>query len=143
MKKAVWIVLILLILSAAGFVVVNYYGYLFAKEVSGEITGVERVTEATAIVGSTGLPPNQLYSYAIAIKDHKSGEIVIASSEDRQRNGTHRGRYSSEGASSRHTNWASSLTDPTTPNGRGFSCCPVQVTPAARSTSPRPTTAGD
>lgn len=68
-----------------GFIVFKYYSYLFARNVTGEILGIERVTQPTTIVGgSVPIPNSQIFSFAIAVKDAKSGEIVTASSEDRQ-----------------------------------------------------------
>lgn len=45
---------------------------------------IDRVTQpSTIIAGSNALPPSQVFSFAIAIRDLK-GDIVTASSEDRQ-----------------------------------------------------------
>jgi len=76
--------LLILILAGAGFVCVKYYSYVFAKDVQGELIGVERVNSAESVI-ATGrdIPTLQLFSFAVAIRD-KKGEIHAASSEDRQ-----------------------------------------------------------
>jgi len=71
-------------LILAGFVVMNYYSYLFSKDVAGEVISIQRVTDVTTVIGNgRAIPEAQLYSFAVAIKV-KSGEIMTASSEDRQ-----------------------------------------------------------
>jgi hypothetical protein len=76
--------LIVLVLIAAGFIFINYYQYIFAKSVEGEIVGVERVTESTAILGGNNLTPQMLYSFAIAVREEKTGTIYTSSTEDRK-----------------------------------------------------------
>lgn len=87
MKWKIALGLMVLSLGVAGYVCVRYYSYVFSKEVSGEVFGVEWVAEASAMIvgGSAGgtLPP-QVFSFAIAVRDRKTGEIYTASSEDRQ-----------------------------------------------------------
>lgn len=71
-------------LVIVGVLGISYYSFIFARNVEGVVVGVERVTEGTTIVGTgAAIPTNQLYSFAVAIRE-KSGEIVTASSEDRQ-----------------------------------------------------------
>ncbi len=76
------IVTLLLLLSLGAYITFNFYGYVFAKTIIGEITDVERVTQPTTVIGSQ-IPASQLYSFAVAIRS-KSGEIHTASTEDRQ-----------------------------------------------------------
>lgn len=84
MKKYMVIGVAVFVLLAAGFISVKYYSFVFAKTVRGEILRVERVSQADAIVaGGRPLPPEQLFSFAVSIKDTQ-GEIHTASSEDRQ-----------------------------------------------------------
>jgi hypothetical protein len=84
MRKAGLYFALVLILVTCIYSIINYYGYLFARSVHGEVMGVERVTQATTVIGMGGeVPAAQLYSFAVAIKQ-KDGEIVAASSEDRQ-----------------------------------------------------------
>jgi hypothetical protein len=57
----------------------------FSKTVAGEITGVERVEIPVALVArGDGDITSKVFSFAIGIKDLKTGEIYTASSEDRQ-----------------------------------------------------------
>lgn len=85
MKRAVQILMGLLTLFLAGYVLVAYYGFIFAKTVSGKVIGVERVTDPTAIIAPAGqaINPALMYSFAVAIQSEK-GEIVTGSTEDRQ-----------------------------------------------------------
>ena len=88
MKKAKWffLVLFLVILGASGFICIFYYGYVFARTVTGEVIAVQRVPLPNTVIStspSDSLTPPQMFSFAVAIKE-KSGEIVTASSEDRQ-----------------------------------------------------------
>jgi hypothetical protein len=69
-----------LILISAG--VIQYYSYVFARHVNGEIVGIDRVTSPSAIIGR-GIPDSQIFSFAVAIQI-ADGEIITASTEDRQ-----------------------------------------------------------
>ncbi len=75
--------LIVLVLVAAAFIFFNYYQYIFAKTVDGEIVGVERVTEPTTVIGGT-MTPQMMYSFAIAVREETTGKIFTASTEDRK-----------------------------------------------------------
>ena len=71
-------------LSGAGYVLVTYYSFIFAKTVSGKVLRVERVLEPGAIIATRGQTPSaEIFSFAIAIRDD-SGETFTASTEDRQ-----------------------------------------------------------
>lgn len=83
MKKFGLSVLLVGVILSSGLVIFQFYGYLFAKTVNGEIMGIERVNLPTAILGVGDVPTAQMFSFAIAIKD-PNGEIFTASSEDRQ-----------------------------------------------------------
>lgn len=74
---------IFLFVLALGYSFFQYYSYIFAKNITGEIVSVERVTEAAALINVDRVDPTQLYSYAVAIRDSK-GEIHTASGVDRQ-----------------------------------------------------------
>lgn len=69
--------------------VVEFYPYLFSKNVTGLIENVDRVPINVAMMvgnqekGQQQVNP-QLYSYAVAIRDSESKRIYTASSEDRQ-----------------------------------------------------------
>jgi hypothetical protein len=86
LKGKLFLILVLLFFLAIGlgFVVFKFYPYVFAKNVTGEIVGVERVnTNETIVMGGANVPAAQIFSFAVAIRDAK-GEIHTASSEDRQ-----------------------------------------------------------
>ncbi len=73
-------------LILAGFVVINFYSFIFSRRVIGVIEKVERVQLNVSLMQSPGNPAQinpALYSFAVAIRE-KSGEIVTASAEDRQ-----------------------------------------------------------
>jgi hypothetical protein len=77
--------MIVLFLGLASYVLIAFYPYIFSRKVKGAITGVERVTEQMAIVtGGGAAPSSQIFSFAVAIRDDKTGEIVTGSTEDRQ-----------------------------------------------------------
>lgn len=76
--------LIIIGLAAVVWFVIAYYPFIFSKTVSGEIVAVERVTEPTAVIGGGNLTPAQMYSFAIAIREEKTGTIYTASTEDRK-----------------------------------------------------------
>jgi hypothetical protein len=85
MKKAFYIFVALVGLAVVGFVLVNWYSYIFANKVDGVIYGVERVEAPMALITTDGSKPaSQVFSFAVAVKDSKSGEIYTASSEDRR-----------------------------------------------------------
>jgi len=85
MKKAIYIVLTAVLVGITSFVLVNWYPYIFSVTVVGEIYGVERVELPVTIMNTGGAnPPSQVFSFAVAVKDSKSGEIFTSSSEDRR-----------------------------------------------------------
>lgn len=86
MKLKLTIVFLLLALILAGFVGYKFYPYIFAKTIQGEVIGVERITQPAAIINNTEKPltATEMFSFAVAVKDTKSGEIFTGSSEDRQ-----------------------------------------------------------
>ncbi len=74
----------LVLLVAIGVTVFNFWSVLFRRSVIGVIENVERVTQVTAVLGSTRtLEDKNIYSFAVAIKT-ANGELLTASSEDRQ-----------------------------------------------------------
>ncbi|WP_295905042.1 hypothetical protein [uncultured Bdellovibrio sp.] len=78
-------VLVLLVIVGLSWVVLANYSVIFSKTVVGEITGVERVEIPVALMArSDGDITSKVFSFAIGIKDQKTGEIYTASSEDRQ-----------------------------------------------------------
>ncbi len=81
MKKFVRFFIFIVISAALCFVYVEYYHYIFSRKITGEVVEVERVTDPTAIIGR--VTTAQIFSFAVAIKE-KTGDIMTASSEDRQ-----------------------------------------------------------
>ncbi len=77
---------ILLSLTLFVWIFVFNWSYVFKKRILGEVIAVERVsTSAVALVTSGNSPLNsQVFSFSVGIKDSQSGEIFMASSEDRQ-----------------------------------------------------------
>jgi hypothetical protein len=85
MKKVLIPVILLLLLLGSGLIVFKFYEYIFAKTITGKIVKVERVNQENMVItsGARPVPAEQLFSFAVAIKD-KTSEIHTASSEDRQ-----------------------------------------------------------
>jgi len=78
-------IIILVVLVAAVWAVMANYSVIFSKTIKGEITGVERVEIPVALVTrAEGDITSKVFSFAIGIRDAKTGEIYTASSEDRQ-----------------------------------------------------------
>jgi hypothetical protein len=87
MKKAVFFVLTVLILLIGGGVTIKFWSYIFAKDVEGQIIKVERLVDPMAVAvmgGAEGGPNSKVFSFAVAVKDGKTGEIMTGSTEDRQ-----------------------------------------------------------
>lgn len=62
------------------------YSFVFKRKVVGQVVAAEKIAAPIAIVGEASqkqLNP-QVFSFSVGIKDQKSGEIYMASSEDRQ-----------------------------------------------------------
>lgn len=78
---------IVLVLLGIGIVLFFGYPYIFSRVVTGEITGAKHVLESMAVITTPDAQsqvPNKVFSFAIAIRDHKTSEIITGSSEDRQ-----------------------------------------------------------
>jgi hypothetical protein len=83
MKKFTYLLLCVALFTGAIFVLTNYYSYIFAKTVQGQVLNVDRVTQPTMVLGNAALNNNVLYSFAVAIRT-QDGKIFSGSSEDRQ-----------------------------------------------------------
>lgn len=80
--KTIFIFVLILCLGAIFF---KYYSYIFALNVDGKVEKVERISNTIALMGSdTQTNAQNLFSFAVAIKDSKKNEIYTASTEDRQ-----------------------------------------------------------
>ena len=78
-------VLILVCLVVAIWAVLANYSVIFSRTIVGEITGVERIELPVALMAQVGADVSgKMFSFAIGIKDPKTGEIHTSSSEDRQ-----------------------------------------------------------
>lgn len=74
----------LILVGAALYTLFNYWPYIFSRKVEGVVSDVQRIETPVALIGgSTSTNTKDLFSFAVAIRE-KSGEIVTASSEDRQ-----------------------------------------------------------
>jgi hypothetical protein len=81
MKSAVASLFIVFLLWAFVF----NWSFIFKKRIIGEIATVERVSDAFIITGATNESiPSKAFSFSVAIKDLNTGEIHMASSEDRK-----------------------------------------------------------
>ena len=61
------------------------WSFIFKKRVVGEVATVERVSDGFIITGATNESiPSKAFSFSVAIKDLNTGEIHMASSEDRK-----------------------------------------------------------
>jgi hypothetical protein len=61
------------------------WSFVFKKRIVGEIIAVEKVSGVMTVITNANSPINpQVFSFSIAIKDLKTSEIHMASSEDRQ-----------------------------------------------------------
>lgn len=76
--------LVLVVLVGILWGVFANYSVIFSKTVVGEITRVERVELPVALMARPDQVTSKVFSFAIGIKDQKTGEIYTASSEDRQ-----------------------------------------------------------
>ena len=77
--------LFLVPISLVLFIVLGNWSFVFKHKIVGEVVAAERVNGAIAVLTATQAPLNsQVFSFSVAIKDRKSGEIHMASSEDRQ-----------------------------------------------------------
>lgn len=81
MKKFV----LFLLVFVAAWALISNWSFIFKKRVVGEVSTVESTDKAFAVIANSRNPLNpQIFSYSIAIKDLHSGEIHMASSEDRK-----------------------------------------------------------
>lgn len=83
--KFIKFVIALVIVFLIGWAVLANYSVIFSKTVIGEIVAVERVEIPVALVSRADSDiTSKVFSFAIGIRDAKTGEIFTASSEDRQ-----------------------------------------------------------
>lgn len=78
---------IVVFLLGVGAVLFFGYPYIFSRVITGEVVGAKHVLESMAVITTPDAQsqvPNKVFSFAIAIRDHKSSEIITGSTEDRQ-----------------------------------------------------------
>lgn len=83
MKAAVYSILSVAVVGVVAYILVNFWPYIFAANVEGEVIKVEKLMQPMAVI-TRQEPSDKIFSFAVAIKDKKTGEIFTASSEDRQ-----------------------------------------------------------
>lgn len=78
-------IFLLVTISLLVWIFIFNWSFVFKKKVIGEVVAVEKVTGAMAIITNSREPINsQVFSFSVAVKDLKTSEIHMASSEDRQ-----------------------------------------------------------
>ncbi|MBC7742094.1 MAG: hypothetical protein H7061_07850 [Bdellovibrionaceae bacterium] len=75
--------IIMVCLALFFWIFIFNWSFVFKKKVVGEVVAAERVGALTIVTNSGPINP-QAFSFSVAIKDRKTGEIYMASSEDRQ-----------------------------------------------------------
>ncbi|MFZ3229166.1 MAG: hypothetical protein WA160_03090 [Pseudobdellovibrio sp.] len=61
------------------------WSFVFKQKIVGEVVAAERVSGALTVITDSNSKINpQVFSFSVAIKDQRTGEIHMASSEDRQ-----------------------------------------------------------
>lgn len=76
---------VLAIIVGLLWLVLSNYSVIFSKSVNGEVTAIEKVEIPVALMARAESNINaQVFSFAIGIKDTKSGEIFTAFSDQRQ-----------------------------------------------------------
>lgn len=87
MKKiGLWISVFLalgLFFGAGGWIVYHYYPFIFARNVIGPVLSIERVELGSSVLSTKGDLPQQIFSFAVAVRDHRTREILTSSTEDR------------------------------------------------------------
>ena len=79
------IVLISLAFLVFFWVFIANWSFVFKQKIVGEIVAAERVAGALTVITDSNSKLNpQVFSFSVAIKDQSTGEIHMASSEDRQ-----------------------------------------------------------
>lgn len=83
--KSIFLSVLAIAIGSLGLVgFINYYPYIMARSVTGEVVSIERLEAPMAIMNSGERPPNEIFSFAVGIEDKNTGEIITASSEDRR-----------------------------------------------------------
>lgn len=76
---------LILTLSVLVWVFIFNWSFVFKKKIVGEVVAVEKVAGTLTVITNSQDPINpQAFSFSVAIKDLKTSEIHMASSEDRK-----------------------------------------------------------
>lgn len=79
-----WALITLAVVVVFWFFIANW-SFVFKQKITGEIVAAERVNSALTVLTDSNSKINpQVFSFSVAIKDQQTGEIHMASSEDRQ-----------------------------------------------------------
>ncbi len=86
MKVFIRVFLFLILLIGAGVGLVSFYPYLFAREITGLVMGVQPIDVPYSMLAPTSAnaPPKPKLSFSVAIKDKVTSEILTGSTEDGQ-----------------------------------------------------------
>jgi hypothetical protein len=92
-KKFIYTLGLLVFVVVVIYILGTNWGYVFAKNVEGQVFQIERITQPTMFLTDRTLgdpksqssvtPAEAMYSFAVAIRT-KDGQIYTASSEDRK-----------------------------------------------------------
>jgi hypothetical protein len=78
-------VFLILAISILTWIFIFNWSFVFKKKIMGEVVAVEKVTGTFTVITNSKDPINpQAFSFSVAIKDLKTNEIHMASSEDRK-----------------------------------------------------------
>lgn len=75
--------ILLIVVAAFVWIFVINFSFVFKSKIVGEVQAVEHVGAQTVITNNQPMNP-QVFSFSVAIKDIRTNEIHMASSEDRQ-----------------------------------------------------------
>jgi hypothetical protein len=86
MKNAFITLMVFIITVSVGYGFIQFWPYIFAKDIEGQVVRVERLVDplAVAVMNTPEGPSTKMFSFAVAVKDQTTGEIFTGSTEDRQ-----------------------------------------------------------
>jgi hypothetical protein len=76
---------LLVVVSLLVWIFIFNWSFVFKKKIIGEVVAVEKVSGVMTVITNSTDPVNpQAFSFSVALKDLKTSEIHMASSEDRK-----------------------------------------------------------
>ncbi len=76
---------LLIVVSIIVWIFIFNWSFVFKKKIVGEVVAVEKVAGVMTVITNSQDPVNpQAFSFSVALKDLKTSEIHMASSEDRK-----------------------------------------------------------